>query len=314
MSNKLWILGCAFSLLLFSCKKDDKISDPLPIEPDYVLPQGNASQAANDRIQQLYDNYGSYFLYNYTQKDFVWVQYTGSSAGAIDTAVLGDPQYAEDMLKFLDDIWLQFLPESFKKGPAIPYRVFLADTIKQYRVGLRPPLTHLFFDYKISGKSLAIAGMNASLRTMTPAEKVAKRNVLLPIIFNYYISNGIITLPAEFYTISDYATVPANPATSPENMAAWRSRGFLPSSYNAVTGAPFEWYYSYLWGNVTTYLPTMRTNDVNAYLLHLMQRTDAQVADFLAYPIIKKKWDLLLNHFKNSYGIDLRAIGNTTYQ
>lgn len=315
MKNILFTIGCICSVALLSCKKDVAIGDPVPIDPDYVLPQGNASQAANDRIQELYDNYGSYFLYVFTQKDYSWMQSTSTGNPATDTAVLGKPEYVEDMLNFLDDIWLKFLPDDFKKGSGIPYRVFLADTIKQRRsgTGWPPGMEYLYYDYKIYSKSITFAGMNASLRTMTPADKLAKKNNLISVIFNYYLSNGFITLPDEFYTVSDYMTTPATPLTAayPANVEAWRSRGFLPGSYNAVSGAPSEWYSAYYW---TSNKANVRSSDASSYLLHLLQRTDAQMQTYLdTYPLIKQKYDILVNHFITKYGMDIRAIGNATY-
>src|SRR5687768_4930775 len=96
MKNIL-IICCMF---LFSCTKDAEIGAPVPVEVDYVLPQGNASAEANAKILQLYNNYGSYFLYVFTQKDFEWTQSTSTGASKIDSVVLGDPAYTGDMLNF----------------------------------------------------------------------------------------------------------------------------------------------------------------------------------------------------------------------
>ena len=307
--KKILIIGCLF---LFSCKKDGEIGAPVPIEVDYKLPQGNASAEANAKIQQLYDNYGSYFLYVFTQKDFEWTQSTSTGNSKIDSVVLGDPAYTGDMLNFLDDIWLKFLPETFKKSAGIPYRVLMADTIKQRRAGSGwpPGMEFLYFDYKVVGKSITFAGMNSSLRTLTPAQKLAKKNVLTGVIWNYYINSKILDVPAAFYNVSNYAaaapTTPLN-AANPANLEAYRLKGFIPGSYNAVSGAPSEWH------NGTFSWSTARTNDINSFILNLTQRTDAQLQAYLTYPLIKQKYDILVNHYKTKYNIDIRAIGNATY-
>ncbi|MRG43581.1 hypothetical protein GFS24_00560 [Chitinophaga sp. SYP-B3965] len=308
MKNIL-IICCMF---LFSCTKDVEIGAPIPVEVDYVLPQGNASAEANAKIQQLYDNYGSYFLYVFTQKDFDWTQSTSTGTTKADTVVLGAPAYAGDMVNLLEDIWLKFLPEAFKKSQGIPYRVMMADTIKQRRAGTGWPagMEYLYFDYKVVGKSITFAGMNASLRTMTPAQKLAKKNLLIGVIWNYYISANILDVPAAFYNVSNYAaTAPTSPvnAANPANLDAFRARGFLPASYNAVSGAPAEWYFaSYSW-------PAAKTSDISSFMTAITQRTDAQLQPYLAYPLIKQKFDILVNHYKTKYNIDVRAIGNATY-
>jgi hypothetical protein len=216
------------------------------------------------------------------------------------------------MLTFLDDIWLKFLPDAFKKSQGIPYRVMMADTIKQRRAGsgYPPGQEYLLLDYRVTGKSIAFAGMNISLRTMTPAQKVAKKNILTGVIWNYYIANKIIDVPADFYKVSNYAaTAPTTPvnATNPANVAAYRTRGFLPSSYNAVSGAPSEWH------NGAFSWTTAQTNDINSFIMNITQRTDAQLQPYLVYPLIQQKYDILVNYYKTKYNIDVRAIANATY-
>ncbi|MEC5145928.1 hypothetical protein [Chitinophaga sp. 212800010-3] len=308
--KQIFFISCVVSIALLACKKDVKIGPPVPVKNDYTLPQGNAPQAANDKIQQLYDKYGSYFLYVYTQKDFEWVQSAGGGASKIDTVVLGNPLYTLDMLNFLDDVWLKFLPDDFKKKQGIPYRVLMADTIKEYRgAGYPPGMEYLYFDYKVVGKAITFAGMNSSLRTMTPAQKLNKKNILTGVIWNYYLQNQIIDIPADFYKVSNYATAPALPlnAANPANVEAYRNRGFLPSSYNTVSGAPFEWYNgTYAWSMANTY-------DINSFIFHITTRTDAQLQPYLSYPLIKQKFDILVNYFKTKYQIDVRAIANATY-
>lgn len=308
-----FFLAITGSLFLAACKKDAPIGPPITIEPDYVLPQGSAPKEANDKIQELHDKYGSYFLYNFTQKDFEWVQSSGNSNSKIDTAVLGKPEYTSDMLALLDDVWLKFLPEDFKKKGGIPYRVFIMDSIRQYRgAGYPPGYEYLTFEYKVIGKAVAFSGMNASLRTMTPAQKIAKKNTIIVAMWNYYVSNGFIDIPAAFYNVSDYVNQPQTPinAANPANVEAYRQRGFVPESYNAVTGAPSEWLKSsYFWTS------TPRNYDLNSYIYQMLQRTDEQIAPLVNdnYPLIKQKFDILVKHFKDKYGIDVRAIANATY-
>lgn len=297
--------ACCSTVLFFSCQKDNPIGPESVLKPDYVLPQGNAPQAANDRIKQLFDTYGSYFLYNFTQKDFEWNTFAGTSNGAIDSAVFGDPQYAGDMLQFLDDVWLKFLSDDFKKDKGIPYRVFMTDTIRQRRSGSGwpPGREYLYKDFLVTGKSMSFTGMNGNLRTMTPAQKTARKNTIIGQVFKYYQDNGIIAFPASFYDLTDYVNMPTTPVTA--NLVAYRNRGFLPGSY--FNGNPSEWMYgTYAW-------TTARATDASSYLLHVTSFTDAQMAPFLEYPLIKQKFDLLVAHFQNEYGIDVRAIANATY-
>ena len=47
-----------------------------PLTPDYILPQGKSP--ADNRIVELYNQYGTYILYEYTERDFNWSQMEGS--------------------------------------------------------------------------------------------------------------------------------------------------------------------------------------------------------------------------------------------
>ena len=319
MRKIVYILFGACMMLVYSCAKDVGIGAPLEVEPDYFLPQNGASQAANARIQKLYDDYGSYFIYEFTQKDFIWTPSAGTSNSRVDTAVMGNPMYVDEMLDFLDEIWIKHLPDAFKKGMGLPYRVLLADEIKQRRAGTGypPGMEYLYYDFRVVGKSITIAGLNETLRTMTPAEKLAKKNALITEIFtNYYRSHGIIAFPEEFYAVSDYVNRPTmpvhttTPATPPppENVEAYRERGFIPTTLNTYTGRLNEWLTNdYAWTQA-------RTNDLNSYITYLLQRTDAEIAPYLVYPKIKQKFDILVDHFKNEYGIDVRGIANATFE
>ncbi|MEI3423419.1 MAG: hypothetical protein V8R91_21515 [Butyricimonas faecihominis] len=88
-----------------------------------MLPQGDASDEANARIQDIFDTYGSYVLYNYTYKDAFWTQ---TSAGVPESQVyvakMGETRYVDAMLDYIHDIWLQFFPDDFlkKRRNALP--------------------------------------------------------------------------------------------------------------------------------------------------------------------------------------------------
>ena len=77
MKKIIFIIICLWGVSV-SCSEDHKIGAPDEIQPDYVLPQGDASDEANARIQDIFDTYGSYVLYNYSSKDAFWTQ---TSAG-----------------------------------------------------------------------------------------------------------------------------------------------------------------------------------------------------------------------------------------
>jgi hypothetical protein len=49
-------------------------------------------------------------------------------------------------------------------------------------------------------------------------------------------------------------------------------------------------------------------------MYNMIYRTDADWAADLEYPLIKQKYDIIVNHYKNKYGLDIANIGNTPIQ
>ena len=110
--KKRYVIGMFIGSVLFcSCAKDSALGPDVALERDYVLPQGKSPQA-DGRIVDLYEKYGSYFLYDFTLLDLNWNQVANSTSYKL---ALGDPAYAGDMLDLLDEVWLQFYPEEFLK-------------------------------------------------------------------------------------------------------------------------------------------------------------------------------------------------------
>ena len=109
--NMLFVVACCAGML-FSCGEDVKIGAPIDIMEDYTLPQEGASDAANQRIMEIFEKYGTYVLYDFTNRDAGW-NFVAGTGNMTSVAVEGDPQYVDAMLDYLNDIWLQFFPDDF---------------------------------------------------------------------------------------------------------------------------------------------------------------------------------------------------------
>lgn len=303
------IMGLLF--VNVSCSEDTKIGLPVEIITDYVLPQGDASDEANARIQEIYDTYGSYVLYNYTQKDALWKQAAGTSAVQKYVIQMGDVQYVDKMLDFIDDIWLQFFPNEFLKKGGFPYRVFLADVIYQDKSTEWTPNRYIYSNQMLNDNSLSIAGMNEELAAMDATTKKARQAELINTMWNYYLAEGFLDVPDEFYEGTDYTTTPDSlPSVSADQLEKYRKRGFIPRSYSTA-GVAVEWYsYAEAWNYA-------KTRDLESYMYHLFNRTREQMAIYLdnpEYELIQNKWNVLIDYYKDKYGIDVWKIGNTTYK
>lgn len=300
-----------------ACSSDDEIGDPIDIIQGYTLPQGNASAEANARIQSIYDKYGSYILYEFDDKDIFWTQITGIASSGASTYkyVKGDPADVDAMLDFLDDIWWKYFPESFLKGGGLPYRVFIVDSIYLEKDYGEWGIQKYPQNYYIVGKAIIIGNMGR-VAEMSDYEKNTIKIDVLNALWTYYTSNDILGTPEEFYTISDYTTKPEmtyNPNTwsyyyTDEQLAALRNRGFIPnySSYGYSVYSEIYMKYSESYDTWTNQDP--KYYDYKYYLAQIFNATNEEAAEFLKYETVATKWNIILNYYKDNYGIDLRKI------
>lgn len=306
---------------MFSCAKDVSIGDPYPIRSDYPLPQGDASQVANDKIKAIFDKYESYVLYEYTQKDFEWTPASGSSAGFPITADKTDPKNVEAVVRFIDNGWLKFIPDDLLKDKWLPYRVFIADTIKQARTpgGYSPSQRNpLYYPSKVTGMSLGFADAYRIVN-MTHEQAVVEKNKMQLIVWNYYFDKGLCDLSPlydQFIELSNYAS--GTGYNAPDETVY--ERGFAPhlmisttTTFNFTVEVIFAlvkttWHnYMYSWQTPQTHVG----NDVKGFIFFMTQKTAAELQPiFEQYPLFKQKYDIVRNYMLSTYGIDPQLIGN----
>lgn len=80
MKINIWLVAIGL-LLTYSCAKDKEIGPDIPVTVDYVIPQGQSP--ADDRIVALFEKYGTYFLYDYTEDDFNYTVVTLGGASNV---------------------------------------------------------------------------------------------------------------------------------------------------------------------------------------------------------------------------------------
>lgn len=292
MKKRYAIAMLIWSIFLCSCSKDVALGPDVELERDYVLPQGGDPDA-DERIMDLYEKYGSYFLYDFTVADLNWNQVANSTLYKL---ALGEPKYALDMLNLLDEVWLKFYPEEFLKKN-LPYRIFMADTIYMVLSYMDRPTECV----KTGDNSLAFGYMNEDVKNKTAAEKLELKNTVQSLFFDLLQTRKAISIPEEFYKISDYST---KASADPNDADYARKRGFVA---NAQYGN--EWC-TYVNWQTKTLLPS---DDLNYFLSSILRRTSEQWASDLTYPLVKQKYDILVDHFKKEYNLDLAKIGDATY-
>jgi hypothetical protein len=141
-------------------------------------------------------------------------------------------------------------------------------------------------------------------------------------MWDYYKSKGLVTDPEAFYAETDYVTKPQMSYAlndygyyswiyTEEDLAALRNRGFIPkysaygySVYNEIYNKYSET--SDSWSYSTT--EAIKANDYSYYFSQIMKASDETVDEFLKYPAVAKKWNCLIDYYKETIGIDLRAM------
>ena len=277
-------------LVCLACSEDKKIGEVETLTLDYELPQGKSP--ADDRIVEIYEKYGSYILYEYTDKDFYYD--SDINFGRTYVYQLLDPQCVENMVDLLDEIWFDLYPEKFHQQ-TLPYHVFLAsDLFYEDLFGeiVREPICTGAF-------SAVVSVSTEMLQELTSEMKLELKNSLQIKLWKFWQSYNYIELPDEFYEVSNYVGV-ANTDESSPNYA--RARGFV-DGYNQTT----LWYTSIDDWNAGT---VSQKSDLYTFIECMLTRSSEEWEDDLAWPLVKKKYDILRNWIQKQYGFDIQVVGN----
>lgn len=279
-------------LLLVSCSKDKEITDIVPISTDYKLPQGKSS--ADDRIVALYNQYSSYFLYEFTERDFVWTLTSDGSTKEAYSYTEGDPQYVGDMLDLLDEIWFGFYSKEFHQR-YMPYRVFLTSVLINNKDGKECYLRQI-------SNQIAVGYCSKALLAMTGKMKLEYKNDLQISLWKDWVDRGVFDIPREFYTVSDYSK--EADLYDPSSPDYARVRGFVANSDGG------EWCG---WVNWQTKV-LEKTHDLRAFLTSMVSKSSEQWESDLQYPLVKKKYNILRDYFLKEYDFDIQKIGDAMYE
>ena len=317
------------SCFIAACADENPVGDPIKIVNErYSLPEEGASQWANDYIVDLYEESGSYITYHPTQADFVWTYTPAPDKTSGDSIAVGDPQYVEPLLRFIDKIWISNITSEGKKSRMLPYRILLVDSIWTYNQSGNV----VNIPAKVTGMSIAFGGVNAKFAEMSAEEKQVTFAAFNNAIWNaYYAANNLTPFPdKEFNAITDWDAMleayNAAPYDSPEQKATPFKFGVMPDMVRTAVGpGRFEdrlgnwWNPNYgpdLWAPK---LDQWLTKDKAAALSCLLSRTDTEMAAIFnhaqgPFPKIQQKWDMLIDWYLNEIGIDARAMANMTFE
>lgn len=302
----LFVLG--LMLTISACKKSGETLTPSGIDDTYKVPQGN--NAFDETIVDYYKKYGTYMLYQFTEKDVYWtptgwkkpmeVRGTWTAGSEVEAS---DPAYIAAQLNLIKTKWFDFYTDKFLKK-FLPVKILLCKKVDS--VGNAYVFTPVFASVKSTKKMPAFYNYDniqvnygdATVNSMTAAEQrlfIYKTNL---IFIQSIIERGLFTPSTEFASSADYIT---NISTT----AQAYGKGIIMGNYGISAQAD--------WNAYITAMITFSTVQLNASvpnydstaggILNATKDTSGQ---------IKRRYNMVRNYFINEYGVDLQLIGNAT--
>ena len=301
-------LATAFciTVLVTSCRKDNNPPQASK-KPDtrYQLPQGSAS--FDTTILNFFHSYNTYILYKFSDIDFNYqfsfnlaTPPTGATINATAGPVVmrgGDSIAIQSALDFMNQYWFNFYPESFKKQ-YLPQKILLAgliynsrwngstkvyDTprVNPYTIPIEgvdhitlPKIDTAFNAYTLANKLLLKAQLN----------RLFLKHLMYPLVSTIPAS---VPLPADFFKVSDY-------------------------TLGNITAAQR---YKYGFDTIPLGRSPSPMIDMLAFLDTICAKPRAALDAYMLNPKVDslgltlRKYNILVNYFKNNYNVDIQAIG-----
>ena len=309
-SNK-YMMAIPCMIILFvavimfeSCRKDDNPSIPSEkTDTRYALPQGNAP--FDQTILDFFNEYNTYILYKFSTVDFNYqFSYnlasppTGLTSAKTGPVVMrtADSIAITAGLEFMDQYWFSFYPDVFKKR-YLPQKILLAGLV--YNTRWSSPI---YDTPRVNPVTIPIEGadhitlpkIDTAFITLPLANKLLLKAQLNKMFLKQLMYPAVSTMPnkinapVEFFKVSDYNLSSLTTTTKYRN-------GFF--------------------GNGTSKSPT-QYDDLMTFLDTICAKSKAQLDAYALHPsndqlgMVKRKYDILINYFKNNYNVDIQAIGN----
>ncbi|MRG48383.1 hypothetical protein GFS24_24925 [Chitinophaga sp. SYP-B3965] len=280
-------------------KKEDALvatEAPEAVYGDHTLPQGDHDY--DDNIVDFYKKYNTLILYKFEDKDIFWdvsrainqCKYdpvtNKTTSGYMYTRA--DEAYISQQLDLLHEKFFKYFSDDFLKQ-YLPRKIFLMDKYLLVSAGTGTPDKQTSTKYAATAgiDYLGVTGGGKEILTMTAAEKYTFKGAIVNFFLQRLISKGVMVPPAAFTDLTNYSlSMPTWELTYGNGIIDWDRRQPL--------------------------------TDWAAYVELLVKNTDAKLnatGGFLNPAIdnkgtIRKKCNVVINHFKTQFNIDLQAIGN----
>lgn len=315
--NKSIYIGLLLLLIFAAACYDEKDLKPSGVTSSYSVPQGTHDY--DDVIVDIYNRYGVYLLYKYTDKDTYWTP-SGWMDGALgETGKSGyiiapvDENYVGEQVELIQDAWFDTYSDEFLKE-FLPIKIMLCSDIDSvYMVWdfSSYPFKQVYEGKKVKAwynyDNICVSYGSEAVTQMTKADSLAFRHKMNQTLIESMIGRKKSVPLKEFEEITNYQTDGIG-YMSASNL--WKLGVPRSVSYNVTVENDWK---SFLLMMVTFSEEFLtRTPEYNSDWDYTMQNWDGilnPVKDVNG--LLKKRYDIVRNYFIENYNMDLQKIGNT---
>ena len=314
-TSYLYIFLSIFALS--SCSDtDDNVLEPSGIETGYTVPQGN-NDFDND-IVSFYDDYGTYLLYEFTDKDAYWTPSkwvngepaTDTTDGRFGFIYLApNENYIKPQLDLLQQTWFSHYSPGFL-DEFLPVKILLCSQVQDCKFDFTPPLT---FPLKIKGvdipayynyDNICVSYAKEEVLDLTKAQESEFEKGLNRVFIDCMYGQGKLHPTETFKASANYSLASAQRT----NTALW-SIGILQPYYGASPENDWKQFVTMMILYSEDYLNKEATM-VNEY------DTGETSWEGIFSPLkdtnglLKTRYDMVRQYYIDNYDIDLQSVGN----
>lgn len=283
--HKIFII-LIVATIFCSCSKEDDITAELDPAKFEVKDSDNPLE---HYIYEYYTKYNSFILFEYKDSDYKWNMTHNSDY----VVTLPKKELFNDGLEYAKKVFLEVYPEDFI-AKYFPYKLLMAENITNfdYNTGMDVEMM------AASGMScIAIGGIKDGVADYTDEQIIdAKAQINGKFWSDYMVNNNIIKIPDSFYNISkdyyDHYVINASGEMNPDAKK---------EDFGCIYSFDFYGYEK---------LPSIE-KDLCTFFEYMFSHNSTEIQEISEkHPLVKQKFEILINLVKNSCDIDLSKINN----
>ncbi len=313
----LYTLLAVCSLGMISCVKEEGKLEPSGIESGYSVPQG-LSNSDND-IVDFYNQYGSYLLYDFTEKDAYWTpskwqngtptsEDEDGEAGFIIT--MPELEYIAPQLDLLNKTWFSYYSDEFLKE-FLPIKILLCSQVQYcdydwstWPAQILPSGIAAYYNYD----NISVSYASADVETMTVQDTIDFTLGVNRVFIESMIGQEKVEPTEVFSASANYTS-----ASSVYNNTELWALGVLQPYYDASPENDWE----QMMTMMICYSEEYLTREVS-YVSEWDWEETSWEGIFTAQKDIngklKERYDMVRQYYIDNYAVDLQSIGNSIYR